>query len=305
MSRIPRRTDIHGVVIIDKPQGLSSQQVVSRVKAKFNVAKAGHTGTLDPIATGMLPICVNHATRFTELLLCDDKAYRVTAKLGTTTETGDTEGAEIETKAVPDFSSADIVACLESCVGTQIQVAPKYSALKYQGKPLYYYARQGIEVPRKEREITIQSIQLLEWQAPYISFEARVSKGTYIRSLVETIGEKLETGAHMTALRRLWVSAFRDSEMIALDAVNEDSSYLSSDLMLKQFEPLQLDWQLTKRLIYGQICKLQQSDGIYKLYTPCSIFLGLGQVESQVLRAYRLLPTAPTIDMVNKRILVD
>lgn len=302
MSKTQKRTDLHGLLLIDKPSGLSSQQVVTRVKRALNVAKAGHTGTLDPLATGMLPICINHATRFTEFMLSADKAYRVTAKLGETTETGDSEGAVLDSKAIPELNEQQVRSLFKTFLGEQMQTAPKYSALKYNGKPMYYWARKGIEVPLKQRQINITKIEFISFDGVNIHFDATVSKGTYIRSLVESIGEAVGCGAHMTALRRLWVAPFQNAAMIQLDDIDESTPLIGLDTLLDRFPEYALTRDATLDFLHGRSVRSMHREGIYRIYGVDNTFLGLGEVAADVLKSHRVLPTQPLIEQVRGQV---
>lgn len=209
MSRRRKGDPVHGVVLLDKPAGLSSNQALQRVRRIFNARKAGHTGTLDPFATGLLPICLGEASKTTAFLLDAVKAYRAEARLGQATTTGDLDGEPLEARPVPDLSRDEVERVLERFTGEQEQVPPMYSALKHKGKPLYEYARQGISVPREARAVTVHELRLLDWAPPRLVFEVVCSKGTYVRALAEDIAAALGTVGHLTALRRLRVGPFR------------------------------------------------------------------------------------------------
>ncbi|KAA6098952.1 MULTISPECIES: tRNA pseudouridine(55) synthase TruB [Pantoea] len=217
MSRPRRRgRDVHGVFLLDKHQGASSNDVLQKVKRLFNANKAGHTGALDPLATGMLPICLGEATKFSRYLLDSDKRYRVIARLGQRTDTSDADGNIVETRPVT-FSQAELDAALESFRGETLQVPTMFSALKYQGRKLYEYAREGITVPREARPITVFELQFIRWQADELELEIHVSKGTYIRTIIDDLGEKLGCGAHVIMLRRLQVARYPIARMMTLE----------------------------------------------------------------------------------------
>ncbi|QKJ85495.1 tRNA pseudouridine synthase B [Paramixta manurensis] len=220
MSRPRRRgRDIHGVLLLDKPQGLSSNDALQKVKRLFNANRAGHTGALDPLATGMLPICLGEATKFSRYLLDSDKRYRVIARLGQRTDTSDADGAVIQTRPL-QFTSQQLEQALESFRGETLQVPSMYSALKHQGRPLYEYARQGIEVPREARSIVVYELQFIRQQQDELELEIHCSKGTYIRTIIDDLGEKLGCGAHVIMLRRLQVATYPLERMITLEALN-------------------------------------------------------------------------------------
>ncbi|WP_233971990.1 tRNA pseudouridine(55) synthase TruB [Pectobacterium versatile] len=217
MSRPRRRgRDVHGVLLLDKPQGVSSNDVLQKVKRIFNANRAGHTGALDPLATGMLPICLGEATKFSQYLLDSDKRYRVIARLGQRTDTSDADGNVIEERAI-GFSATDLEQALEGFRGTTQQVPSMYSALKYQGRKLYEYARQGLTVPREAREITVYELQFIRWEGDELELDIHCSKGTYIRTIIDDLGEKLGCGAHVIYLRRLQVATYPTERMVTLE----------------------------------------------------------------------------------------
>ncbi|ORM64997.1 tRNA pseudouridine(55) synthase TruB [Pantoea rodasii] len=217
MSRPRRRgRDIHGVFLLDKHQGASSNDVLQKVKRLFHANKAGHTGALDPLATGMLPICLGEATKFSQFLLDSDKRYRVIARLGERTDTSDADGNIVETRPVT-FDQAALDETLESFRGDTLQVPTMFSALKYQGRKLYEYAREGITVPREARPITVFELQFIRWEGDELELEIHVSKGTYIRTIIDDIGEKLGCGAHVIMLRRLQVAKYPIERMVTFE----------------------------------------------------------------------------------------
>ena len=221
MSRPRRRgRDIHGVLLLDKPQGLSSNDALQKVKRLYNANRAGHTGALDPLATGMLPICLGEATKFSQFLLDSDKRYRVIARLGQRTDTSDADGQIVQERPV-NFTQAQLDAALDSFRGDIKQVPSMYSALKYQGKKLYEYARQGIEVPREARSITVYDLQFIRWEGDELELEIHCSKGTYIRTITVDLGELLGCGAHVIYLRRLQVATYPIERMVTLEQLNE------------------------------------------------------------------------------------
>ncbi|CAI2065030.1 tRNA pseudouridine(55) synthase TruB [Serratia ficaria] len=220
MSRPRRRgRDIHGVLLLDKPQGPSSNDALQKVKRLYNANRAGHTGALDPLATGMLPICLGEATKFSQFLLDSDKRYRVIARLGQRTDTSDADGQIVQERPV-NFTQAQLDAALDSFRGDIRQVPSMYSALKYQGKKLYEYARQGIEVPREARSITVYELQFIRWEGDELELEIHCSKGTYIRTITDDLGELLGCGAHVIYLRRLQVATYPIERMVTLEQLN-------------------------------------------------------------------------------------
>ncbi len=221
MSRPRRRgRDIHGVLLLDKPQGLSSNDALQKVKRLYNANRAGHTGALDPLATGMLPICLGEATKFSQFLLDSDKRYRVIARLGQRTDTSDADGQIVQERPV-NFTQAQLDVALDRFRGDIKQVPSMYSALKYQGKKLYEYARQGIEVPREARSITVYELQFIRWEGDELELEIHCSKGTYIRTITDDLGELLGCGAHVIYLRRLQVATYPTERMVTLEQLNE------------------------------------------------------------------------------------
>lgn len=220
MSRPRRRgRDVHGVLLLDKPQGLSSNDALQKVKRIYHANRAGHTGALDPLATGMLPICLGEATKFSRYLLDSDKRYRVVARLGQRTDSSDADGRIVQERPV-NFTPAQLDAALDAFRGDIRQVPSMYSALKYQGKKLYEYARQGIEVPREARNITVYELQFIRWEGDELELEIHCSKGTYIRTIVDDLGERLGCGAHVMYLRRLQVAKYPIARMVTLEQLN-------------------------------------------------------------------------------------
>ncbi|XTZ38914.1 tRNA pseudouridine(55) synthase TruB [Salmonella enterica] len=221
MSRPRRRgRDVHGVLLLDKQQGASSNDVLQKVKRLYNANRAGHTGALDPLATGMLPICLGEATKFSQYLLDSDKRYRVIARLGQRTDTSDADGQIVEERPIT-FTEAQLAAALESFRGETQQIPSMYSALKYQGKKLYEYARQGIVVPREPRPITVYELLFIRHEGDELELEIHCSKGTYIRTIIDDLGEKLGCGAHVIYLRRLAVSKYPVERMVTLEQLHE------------------------------------------------------------------------------------
>jgi len=220
MARRRKGRPINGVILLDKPTGISSNDALQKVKRVYFAEKAGHTGALDPLATGMLPICLGEATKFSQFLLDSDKRYRVIAKLGERTNTSDSDGEVVETRPV-DVTLDKLEACIDKFRGESDQVPSMFSALKYQGKPLYEYARKGIEVPRESRKITVYEIVLHRFEGDEVEMEVHCSKGTYIRTIVDDLGEMLGCGAHVTMLRRTGVAKYPYEKMVTLEQLNE------------------------------------------------------------------------------------
>lgn len=214
------RNQINGILLIDKPQGLSSNGILQKIKFLYYAKSAGHTGSLDPLATGLLPICFGEATKFSQYLLDSDKTYTVTAQLGVRTTTSDREGEIVSERTVPDFSQKNLEKALDSFRGKIQQVPSMFSALKYQGKPLYFYARQGITIERPAREIEIYRCDLLDHASHQLQLKIHCSKGTYVRTLVDDLGELLGCGAHVAELRRTQVGHFTEDQMISFEKLS-------------------------------------------------------------------------------------
>lgn len=303
MSR-PRKKgrDVHGVFLLDKPKGMSSNDIMQKVKRLFQANKAGHTGALDPLATGMLPICLGEATKFSQFLLDSDKRYFVTAKLGERTDTSDAEGQVVETREV-NVLEADILAALLQFRGDILQVPTMFSALKHNGKPLYEYARQGITVEREARPITIFELKFVEYQAPYLSLEVHCSKGTYIRTLVDDLGEVLGCGAHVSVLHRLAVADYPVKEMMPIEELQLlaesfpqqelDRLLLPMDTAVASLAALNLTESQTKAVKFGQRVKFENSEQIYglvRLFSNTQQFLGVAEITSDnVIRPNRMI----------------
>lgn len=216
MGRRRKGREINGVLLLDKPQDISSNDALQKVRRMFNASKAGHTGALDPLATGMLPICLGEATKFSQFLLDSDKRYRVIARLGQRTDTSDAHGEVIQQRPV-GFTQQELDTALDSFRGETLQVPSMYSALKHQGRPLYEYARQGIEIEREARPITVYELQFIRWENDELELEIHCSKGTYIRTIIDDLGEKLQCGAHVIFLRRLEVADYPKERMVTLE----------------------------------------------------------------------------------------
>lgn len=297
-----RGRDIHGVFLLDKPQGMSSNDIMQKVKRIFQANKAGHTGALDPLATGMLPICLGEATKFSQCLLDADKRYLVTAKLGERTDTSDAEGQIVETREVK-VKTPEILTALERFRGDILQVPTMFSALKHNGKPLYEYARQGITVEREARPITIFELNFIEYNAPYLTLEVHCSKGTYIRTLVDDLGETLGCGAHVTMLRRTAVADYPTEKMLdwnALQALAEpqdlsllDTLLLPMDTAVAKLPTLTLNESQAQGIGFGQRIKFDNPNrlqGQVRLFSHENRFLGVAVIdENNVIRPQRLV----------------
>ena len=297
-----RGRDIHGVFLLDKPQGMSSNDIMQKVKRIFQANKAGHTGALDPLATGMLPICLGEATKFSQFLLDADKRYLVTAKLGERTDTSDAEGQIVETRDV-NVETSEILTALEQFRGDILQVPTMFSALKHNGKPLYEYARQGITVEREARPITIFELNFIEYNVPYLTLEVHCSKGTYIRTLVDDLGEALGCGAHVTMLRRTAVADYPTEKMLdwrALQSLAEqqdlsllDALLLPMDTAVAKLPALTLNESQTQGIGFGQRIKFDNPNrlqGQVRLFSYENRFLGVAVIdENNVIRPQRLV----------------
>ena len=300
MSRPRKRgRDIDGVFLLDKPQGMSSNDIMQKVKRVFQANKAGHTGALDPLATGMLPICLGEATKFSQFLLDADKRYVVTAKLGERTDTSDAEGQVVETRPI-NVETSKILTALEQFRGDILQVPTMFSALKHNGKPLYEYARAGITVEREARPITIFGINFIEYQAPSLTLEVHCSKGTYIRTLVDDLGEVLGCGAHVTVLRRTAVADYPTEKMMTWDALQAlaeqgdlDQHLLPIDTAVSKLPALKLNAEQSKGIGFGQRVKFANEAklrGQVRLFSDKNIFLGVALIDdNNVIRPQRLI----------------
>lgn len=287
---------IGGILLLDKPEGASSNAVLQRVKRATRAGKAGHTGSLDPLATGMLPICLGEATKIAGDLLSGHKRYRFTVALGARTDTGDREGRVVETLPVPPLDAAAVEAVLARFRGPQHQVPPMYSALKRDGRPLYRLARAGVEVERAARAIEIEELCALERRADCIELETLCSKGTYIRVLAEDLARALGTCGHVARLRRLWVAPFESEPMQTLEAVEEACAagrlprLIAADRALPLLAAVTVPQSAAVRLGQGQAIDSPQRGlhGRVRLYDESGRFLGLGEADGRgVLRPRR------------------
>lgn len=276
--------DVHGIVLLDKRLGVSSNQALQEVRRLYNANKAGHAGCLDPLATGLLVLCLGEATKVSGLLLDHDKRYQVTVRLGVMTDTGDAEGRVIETGPVPMLTLVDITACLQHFIGDIEQVPPMYSALKHQGQKLYELARAGKTVARAARRIRISALTLLDFTGDRLTLEVACSKGTYIRTLAEDLSRALGCPGTVEALRRLSVGAFdiADAKTIeALSALNAQgllARLIAVDQPLAAIPPVYLNAEQAARLRQGQaVAWSGQAPGAVRLYQD-ALFLGLGEM---------------------------
>lgn len=284
-----------GVLLFDKPLELSSNNALQKVRWLFKAEKAGHTGTLDPLATGLLPVCFGEATKFTHSLLDADKRYRATVKLGQRTTTGDAEGEVIETRPVA-VEEAQVLAVMAKFLGEIRQLPPMHSALKHQGKPLYEYIRKGETVERELRTVFIHELKLERLQGDELEFSVLCSKGTYVRTLGEDIGEALGCGGHLIALRRTGIGRFSLDEaytlaqLEAMDETARDACLLPLDSLVQGVPSMELDAVQAQRLAMGQRLGLRDGhpDGLRRLYAE-GRFIGLGDLSGGRLSPSRLL----------------
>ena len=280
-----QKNNINGILLIDKPLMLSSNQVIQKIKKQFNIGKIGHTGTLDPLATGLLPVCMGKATRISQFLINSDKTYRALIMLGTRTSTGDKEGEIIETcSSDVSTNTAYIDKVLKSFIGEQKQIPPMYSALKHNGERLYKLAQKGLNVSRKARSINIYSIDLISINDGYLEIIIECSKGTYIRTLAEDIAKKLGTVGHIHQLRRLNIKCFHDQSMFSFNQIMKAKSInqflLPIDIPLKHLAKKDFSESESSMFTNGLSIQTNQrsnneSDYI-RIYNDESVFLGVG-----------------------------
>lgn len=302
-KHIKRMRDlVDGVLLLDKPVGLSSNDALIRAKRVLNAKKAGHTGTLDPFATGLLPLCFGEATKFSQDLLEADKTYEATVHLGIMTNTGDTEGEAIETLPV-EVTETQIEAALARFRGPIMQVPPMYSALKRDGKAYYEYAREGITLEREARPVTIHGLEFMSYEAPFLKIRVTCSKGTYVRVLGEDIGAALGCGAHLNALRRTQVGPLSIDGMITMEALQAHAEPLTLlapvDALLSSFPAVELTPELAVRFLQGQRLALGKEAvvvpaelGRVRVYSESKL-LGTAQLqEYAILAPERLIAKA-------------
>lgn len=285
--RVRKGRPINGILLLDKPIGLSSNQALQKVKRLYQAQKAGHTGNLDPLATGVLPICLGEATKVSAFLLDADKRYIARIRLGQRTTTADAEGEVIETRPVPPLTESVIKQALGQFVGEIDQVPPMHSALKVNGQPLYKLAHQGIVIERKSRRITIYGIELLSMTADTLEIDVSCSKGTYIRTLAEDLGEVLGCGAHLSALQRIAAGPFLYADVVDMTTLEQlaDDGIEALDALLQPMEDALHDWQdvvLSDDAAYylgmGQPVMVPNapSEGLVRLFDKQGCFLGVG-----------------------------
>lgn len=297
--RVPKK-NVHGILLLDKPVGITSNAALQQVKRLYRAAKAGHGGTLDPIASGLLIVCLGEATKFSRFLLEANKHYLVTAQLGAKTESGDSEGAVVSTGEIPMLTVEKIESVLSEFRGPIQQIPSMFSALKHQGKPLYQLARQGISVERPARTVTIEQLRLCDFTPDTLTLEVKASKGTYIRTLVDDIGDALGCGAHVTALRRLGVGPYTVDRMISLADLEALPEGEAREKYLQPLYSTVADWPAVVLseaaafyLVQGQPVMVPYSptEGWVRLVTRDNRFLGVGEIMDDGRVAPRRLMT--------------
>ena len=308
MARRRKGRAVNGILLVDKHQGESSNAIVQQIKRLYGAAKAGHTGALDPLATGMLPVCLGEATKFSQFLLDADKTYEVEAQLGVRTDTSDADGTVVETRDV-DISLPQLEQALEKFRGRIKQVPSMFSALKHEGQPLYYYARKGIDIPREARAIEVFSNELIDFDHDSLRLRIHCSKGTYIRTIIDDLGQLLGCGAHVRELRRTQVADFPEqmhsvahyASLVDAEAEAQsqyailDPLLLAMDTPVKALKEVELDERATKNLQLGQAVKYDSELAFLaqqqvRVYGPNRLFLGMAEcTEEQPLQPKRLV----------------
>tara|TARA_X000000368_G_scaffold256589_1_gene202815 strand:- start:304 stop:1173 length:870 start_codon:yes stop_codon:yes gene_type:complete len=288
---------MNGCLLIDKPKGITSANCVYQLRKFLGIRKIGHCGTLDPLATGLLPICIGEATKFSSFMSDLDKTYEVDIRLGIETDTGDIDG-EIISTSVNNFNQIDLENVLKSFEGPQDQIPPMYSAIKNRGKPLYWWARKGIYLLRQERDINIYKIGLLDFTNNLVKLKVSCSKGTYIRSLAESIGKALFTKATVVSLRRLSIGKTKSRDMVRMpkeESYDISSCILPSDFLLKHLSKAILNEEDVKKVRNGQSIDYNaqlEKKGLVRIYTNKSLFMGIGELHSSnKLSPRRLIAT--------------
>lgn len=276
-----------GIIVINKPSGYTSHDIVSKIRKKLNIKKVGHTGTLDPLATGVLPILLGGGTKLSKYLINHDKEYIATIKLGVKTDTGDIEGQVIEEKQVPEISEEGLGKVLQSFLGPQKQIPPMYSAIKINGKKLYEYARKGEKVEIEPRNIEIYNIELLEFAQEQIKIKVVCSKGTYIRTLCEDIAEKLNTVGTMSALERTKVGEFELKNAITIEELENEqivqNNLITPEKLFWGKPEIELDQGELVRFLNGMILKKEKPNELYRIYVQGK-FIGIGDITNNRLK---------------------
>ena len=296
--------NISGILLLDKPMGITSNAALQQVKRLFNACKAGHTGSLDPLATGVLPLCFGEATKFSQFLLDADKYYRARVRLGVTTDSGDADGKVLETKPVPEITDEALEQVLDNYRGEITQVPSMFSALKVDGQPLYKLARQGVEVEREARPVTIYELEVQDRSGDELTLDVRCSKGTYVRTLAEDIGRELGCGAHVAGLRRLAAGPFKIEETVSIqqleELMSEDRSNMDAKLQpvgaaVKDWPAVELTEVTASFLRQGQPVQVANAptDGWVSIFAEAPQneveFIGVGEIQDDGLVAPRRL----------------
>ena len=291
MARRRKGRAVNGIILLNKGLGLSSNHALQQVKRMFNAAKAGHTGALDPLATGMLPICLGEATKFSQFLLDTDKTYQVTAKLGVRTTTSDADGEVVDTKPV-NVTEEQLFAACEQFKGPIKQVPSMFSALKHQGKPLYFYARQGIDIPREARDITIFSLTIDRFEIDEVDMTVHSSKGTYIRSLVDDLGQLLGCGAYVSKLHRTQVTDYPADKMMTMgslqtlrDKIDNETADLLDDETFTALDQLLMPMDSAVKTLDS--VELEQiAEGFFRNGNPVNFIGSTEYSQETLIRAY-------------------
>ncbi|WP_191601070.1 tRNA pseudouridine(55) synthase TruB [Marinomonas algicola] len=305
MAKTKWRT-VNGIVLLNKPLGLSSNQALQRIRRLFRAEKAGHTGALDPLATGMLPLCFGEATKFSQFLLDSNKRYQTRISLGVRTTTGDKEGDILTQEPVPSISDNDLEILLDRFRGDIEQIPPMYSALKHEGKPLYEYARQGIVIERKRRSVHISNLTVLERTDDSLTLDISCSKGTYIRTIGEDIGEALGCGGHLDSLHRVSSASYSPERMMSLDAFESlletggeealDECLLPMDSAVDYLPAMSLSESQTRDILFGRAVSVDHvflDLDLIRLFSEVDKrFLGLGSIKGGLIKPHRLINTS-------------
>jgi tRNA pseudouridine55 synthase len=294
MPRRKKGRKISGVLLLDKACGVSSNYALQQIKHLYNAQKAGHTGSLDPLATGILPICLGEATKFSKYLLADNKTYIATIKLGINTTTLDSEGEITDSFNTKHITQELVINTLKSFIGKGQQVPPMFSALKKDGTPLYKLARQGVEIERKSRDIEIFSLKLLAFKSDEITIQTKVSKGTYIRSIAQDIGKKLNSGGHITALCRIEFTHFKIdnclkfTDLEKLSSRELDAKLHKIEAIIPQFNKIKLTQKEFEEISFGRKIITQMENQTIKMFFMDN-FVGIGEINNNLLQPKRLV----------------
>lgn len=295
MKKKPNDSIYNGIIVINKPKGYTSHDVVGKTRKILNMRKVGHTGTLDPEATGVLPVCLGKGTKVSDMLVSSDKEYVAEVKLGVKTDTQDIFGTVTDTSDASYITIDHIKEAIAHFTGEIFQIPPMYSAIKINGRKMYDLARQGIEVERKERKITIYSIELLDYKDDVFRIKVNCSKGTYIRTLCHDMGEFLKCGACMQSLNRTKTSVFSIEDAITLDKLEEcaiqgnvQSLIMPIDRLFSQYPEFRADEAAEKKLLNGAKVGVRIPEGMYRVYNSKGEFIALGRVENKGLKTEKL-----------------